>query len=100
MATCELDEAHGNDGVARLQERTSARRGRERVSVRGSGAAGTWPSCPHAGLIGPAVAGVRPPRGGHGLARSATDGARHPVQTRPSGHLTAQVQAISTPNPW
>ena len=66
----------------------------------GSGAARTRPSCPRAGPTSQAVAGVRPPCGGCGLARSATDGARRPVQTQPSGHLTAQVQAISTPNPW
>ena len=36
----------------------------------------------------------------HDLAWLATNGTRCPVQTQPSGHLTAQVQAISTPNPW
>ena len=42
--------------------------------VSGSGAAGTRPSCPCASLTGPAIIGVRPPRGGRGLAWLATDG--------------------------
>ena len=36
----------------------------------------------------------------HDLAWLATNGTRCPVQTQPSGHLTTQVQAISTPNLW
>ena len=48
---------------------------REKECVSGIGATGTWPSCPRAGSTGPTVAGVRPPRGSYGLARSATDGA-------------------------
>ena len=66
----------------------------------GSRVVGTWPSCPRAGQTSPAIADIRPPRGGRGLAWLATNDTRRPVQTRPSGHLIAQVQAISTPNPW
>ena len=65
MAASELGSA-----LARRSEK-------ERVSEsEWEGAAGARPSCLHAGPIGLVIFGVQPPRGGHGLAWSATDAAR------------------------
>ena len=100
MAACELGEAHDGDGAARLRERMSVRRGRERVSPSGSGAVGTRPSCPRAGPTSPAIADVRPPHGGRGLARSATNAALFVAIRAQHAHLIAQLCDHVTPNPW
>ena len=62
----ELGEAHGGNG-ARLRERTSLRRGREGLSVSGSGGACHGGFVAHPNLTSRPGSGVQPPGSGYGL---------------------------------